>query len=462
MEHLDEVLGLLRDWVWGPPLLVLLLGTGFYLTWILRGFQFFHLGYAFKQIYAEQKKSSKGDINPYEALMTTLAGAIGTGAIVGVSTGLVTGGLGSLFWMWLTALLGMATKYAESLLAIKYRVIDKRGEMVGGPMEYIEHGLKKRWLAVVFAVFGCLAAIGTGNLVQVNSIAESVGTVLSVDPWICGIVIAVITAAVVLGGIRSIGHVAGVLVPFMAVLYVGFGLYLIALNFEQIPHVFAEVFRQAFNFSSLAGGIMGSAFMIAMQHGVSRSVFSNEAGLGISSIAAAAAKTDLPGRQAVINMTGALISTVIVCTITAFAVSTTGVLGMRGDDGNLITGAKLAIAAFETGINGGAWIVTIGLTLFAFTTVLAWGYYGEKCSEYLFGEKSVVPFRLLYCLIVIPGAAIKLELAWFIADIANGLMAIPNLVALVLLSPVIVLETKEFIKVIKRETEEENASWKSR
>lgn len=457
MEHLDEVLGLVRDWVWGPPLLLLLLGTGLYLTWILRGFQFFHLGYAFKQIYAEQKKSSEGDINPYEALMTTLAGAIGTGAIVGVSTGLVTGGLGSLFWMWLTALLGMATKYAESLLAIKYRVIDKRGEMVGGPMEYIEHGLKKKWLAIVFAVFGCLAAVGTGNLVQVNSIAESVGTVLSVDPWICGIVIAVITAAVVLGGIRSIGHVAGVLVPFMAVLYVGFGLYLVALNFSQVPHVFAEVFRQAFDLSSIAGGLMGSAFMIAMQQGVSRSVFSNEAGLGISSIAAAAAKTDIPGRQAVINMTGALISTVLVCTITAFAVSTTGVLGMKGADGQLITGAKLAIAAFETGISGGAWIVTIGLTLFAFTTVLAWGYYGEKCAEYLFGEKSVVPFRVLYCLIVIPGAAIKLELAWFIADIANGLMAIPNLLALILLSPIIVLETKEFIKVIKRETEEEKA-----
>lgn len=455
MDKIDAFLSMVRDWVWGPPLLILLLGTGLYLTLILKGFQFKYLGYAFKQILAEQKKNSKGDINPYEALMTTLAGAIGTGAIVGVSTGLVTGGLGSLFWMWLTALLGMATKYAESLLAIKYRILDKRGEMVGGPMEYIEHGLKMKWLAVLFALFGAFAAIGTGNLVQVNSIAESLGQVLELDPWTCGLSIAVVTAMVVLGGIRSIGHVAGVLVPFMAVLYVGSGLYLIFLHIETLPSIVAEVFRQAFDFSSIAGGLLGSGFMLAMQQGVSRSVFSNEAGLGISSIAAAAARTDIPGRQAIINMTGALISTVIVCTITAFAVTATGSLGQVGPDGSTLTGAKLAIHAFETGIVGGKWIVTIGLTMFAFTTVLAWGYYGEKCVEYLFGEKFVLPFRIFYCLVVVPGAAIKLELAWYIADIANGLMAIPNLVALIFLSPVLILETKSFIEVIKLETKSE-------
>lgn len=452
MDTIDSTLSIIRDWVWGPPLLILLLGTGLYLTVILKGFQFRHLGYAFKQILAEQKKNSQGDINPYEALMTTLAGAIGTGAIVGVSTGLVTGGLGSLFWMWLTALLGMATKYAESLLAIKYRVQDKRGEMVGGPMEYIEHGLKMKWMAVLFALFGAFAAIGTGNLVQVNSISESLGQVLHLDPWTCGIGIAIVAAMVVLGGIRSIGHVAGVLVPIMAVLYVGSGLYLVLLHINKLPGIFTEVFKQAFDFSSMAGGLLGSGFMLAMQQGVSRSVFSNEAGLGISSIAAAAAKTDIPGRQAIINMTGALISTVIVCTITAFAVTATGSLGQLGSDGTMLTGAKLAIHAFESGIPGGQWIVMIGLTMFAFTTLLAWGYYGEKCVEYLFGEKSIFPFRLIYCLVIIPGAALKLEVAWYIADIANGLMAIPNLTALVILSPVIILETKSFLEVIKSET----------
>lgn len=452
MDTIDSTLSIVRDWVWGPPLLILLLGTGLYLTIILKGFQFRHLGYALKQILAEQKKNSKGDINPYEALMTTLAGAIGTGAIVGVSTGLVTGGLGSLFWMWLTALLGMATKYAESLLAIKYRVMDKRGEMVGGPMEYIQHGLKMKWLAVLFALFGTLAAIGTGNLVQVNSISESLGQVLHLDPWMCGFGIAIVAAMVVLGGIRSIGHVAGILVPIMAVLYVGSGLYLILLHVNKLPAIFMQVFTQAFDFSSIAGGLLGSGFMIAMQQGVSRSVFSNEAGLGISSIAAAAAKTDIPGRQAIINMTGALISTVIVCTITAFAVMATGSLGQLGPDGSMLTGAKLAIHAFESAIPYGEWIVMIGLTMFAFTTLLAWGYYGEKCVEYLFGEKSIFPFRLIYCLVIIPGAALKLELAWYIADIANGLMAIPNLIALVFLSPVIILETKSFLEVIKSET----------
>lgn len=455
MDTLVSLLGNIRDWVWGPPLLLLLLGTGFYLTVILKGFQFRHLGYAFKQVLAEQKKNSQGDINPYEALMTTLAGAIGTGAIVGVSTGLVSGGLGSLFWMWVTALLGMATKYAESLLAIKYRIKDKRGEMVGGPMEYIEHGLKRKSLAITFAIFGIFAAIGTGNLVQVNSIAESLGQVMNMDPWVSGLGIAVLTALVVLGGIRSIGHVAGVLVPVMAVLYVGSGLYLILLNLGKLPGIFAQVMQQAFDFTSITGGILGSSFIIAMQQGVSRSVFSNEAGLGISSIAAAAAKTDIPGRQAIINMTGALVSTVIVCTITAFVVAATGALGQVGPDGTMLTGAKLAIRAFESGIPGGEWIVMIGLTLFAFTTVLAWGYYGEKCVEYLLGERFVIPFRLIYCLVVIPGAALKLELVWSIADIANGLMAIPNLIALICLSPIILLETKAFIAVIKSETKTE-------
>lgn len=451
METVDFILASVRDWVWGPPLLALLLGTGFYLTFLLKGVQFRYLTYAFRQIYAEQKKNSTGDINPYESLMTTLAGAIGTGAIVGVSTALVIGGLGSLFWMWLTALLGMATKYSESLLAIKYRNLDKRGEMIGGPMEYIEKGLNAKWMAILFAIFGSIAAIGTGNLVQVNSIAEAVSEVWSIDPWISGFILALITACVVIGGIKTIGHVAGVLVPFMAVMYVGAGLVIILMNYSMVPLVFYQIFQSAFDFSSMAGGILGSTFMIAVQLGVSRSVFSNEAGLGISSIAAAAARTDVPGRQAMINMTGALISTVVVCTITGFAVAVTGVLGAEDQQGNLINGAKLAIMAFQSAVPGGAYIVSIGLILFAFTTVLAWGYYGEKCFEYLLGERSVMAYRILYCLIVIPGAALKLESVWYFADITNGLMAIPNLIALVALSPVIVKETKTFLQVIAQE-----------
>lgn len=447
MDEIERFLSDVRDQVWGWPLLLLLLGTGAYLTWKLKGVQFRYLAYAFKQIFASQKTDVKGDINPYEALMTTLAGAIGTGAIVGVSTGLVIGGLGALFWMWVTALLGMATKYAESLLAIKYRNLDKRGEMIGGPMEYIESGYGKKWLAVLFALFGCIAAIGTGNLVQVNSISAAVGEVWKVDPWISGVVLSLVTGAVVIGGIKSIGHVAGVLVPFMALLYVGAGIFIIGVNFEKVPSVFYEIMTSAFDFDSMAGGLAGSAFLLALQTGVSRSVFSNEAGLGISSIAAAAARTDLPGRQAMINMTGALISTVVVCTITAFVVATTGAFTTG------LNGAAMAIHAFESTIPGGSYIVTLGLIMFAFTTVMAWGYYGEKCFEYLFGERYVMAYRILYCLLVIPGAAIKLELAWLVADITNGLMAIPNLIALLGLTGVVVSETDNFLAIVSKEIE---------
>lgn len=452
MELIENYLEMIRDYVWGMPLLILLLGTGIYLTWILKGIQFSYLGYAFKQIFAPQKENAEGDINPYEALMTTLAGAIGTGSIVGVSTALAIGGLGALFWMWVTALLGMATKYAESLLAIKYRNIDARGEMIGGPMEYIEKGLNMKWLAVVFAVFGAIAAIGTGNLVQVNSISAAVNEVWSVDPLTSGVVLAALTAAVVIGGIRSIGHVAGVLVPVMALLYVSAGLYIIVIHAQEIPAVFGQIISSAFDFKSIGGGIAGSAFLIALQTGVSRSVFSNEAGLGISSIAAAAARTDLPGRQAMINMTGALISTIVVCTITGLAIAVSGSLTAVNADGQLLNGAAMAIHAFEGSIVGGSYIVTIGLIMFAFTTVMAWGYYGEKCFEYLFGTRYVMAYRILYCLLVIPGAAIKLELAWLVADITNGLMAIPNLIALLGLSTVIVTETKEFLSVVSKES----------
>jgi alanine or glycine:cation symporter, AGCS family len=451
MEYFNSTLAEFRNQVWGPPLLVLLIGTGLYLTIILRGIQFTYLGYALKQVFASQKEDSKGDISHFQALMTSLAGAIGTGTIVGVSTALAVGGVGALFWMWVTAFVGMATKYAESLLAVKYRIVDKRGEMSGGPMHYIEYGLGWKWMAVLFAIFASVAAIGTGNLVQVNSIADAVSNVWHIDPWITGTALAVLTGLVLIGGVKSIGNLAGILVPIMALLYAFAGLYIIALNYDHIPAAFVRIFTSAFEGQAAVGGFLGSTVLMAIQMGVSRSVFSNEAGLGISSLAAAAAKTDSPGRQAMITMTGALISTVIVCTITGLVIAVTETLGVTDHTGTMVNGASMAIHAFNSAIYGGQYVVTIGLILFAFTTAIAWAYYGEKCCEYLFGEKSIIPYRVIYTLIIIPGAAINMESAWHVADITNGLMVIPNLIALIALSNVILEETRIFLKLANKE-----------
>jgi AGCS family alanine or glycine:cation symporter len=452
MEQIDLFLLNVKNLVWSTPLLLLLLGTGIYLTIILKGVQFRYLGYAFKQVFAPEHKDSEGDISHFQSLMTTLAGAIGTGTIVGVATAITVGGLGSMFWMWVTAFLGMATKYAESLLAVKYRSLDEKGEMIGGPMQYIEKGLGWKWMAILFAVFGVLAAIGTGNLVQVNAISESINHVWAVNPWVTGFALAVITGLVVVGGVKSIGNVAGVLVPLMALFYMIGGLIILVIHADRIPEAFSLIISSAFNGQAAIGGFAGSTVMLAVQMGVSRSVFSNEAGLGISSIAAASAKTDSPGRQAMINMTGALISTVIVCSVTGLVLAVTGLLGSANDDGTILTGAPMAIKAFSSTIYGGEYIVSIGLILFAFSTVIAWALYGEKCAEYIFGIKGALIYRVIYTLIIIPGAALKMELAWLLADIMNGLMVIPNLIALIALSGVIISETNTFIKIIKKET----------
>lgn len=456
MEQIESLIGEVRDWLWGPPLLLLLMGTGIYLTCILRGVQISYVWYATKQVFKTQPKNASGDISHFEALMTTLAGAIGTGAIVGVATALTIGGLGALFWMWVTAILGMATKYAESLLAVKYRVTDKRGEMIGGPMEYIDRGLGWRWMAMLFAVFGSIAAIGTGNLVQVNSIVQAVDAVWDVNPWFTGIVVAILTGLVIVGGVKSIGHVASVLVPLMALFYLAGGLLILLIHFRSIPQALGEIFYSAFNGQAAVGGFSGATVMMAIQLGVSRSIFSNEAGLGISSIAAAAAKTDSPGRQAMITMTGALISTGIVCTITGLVIAVTGVLGKTDADGILLNGAPLAIEAFALSLTGGEYIVTIGLILFAFSTVIAWAYYGEKCFEYLLGERAVIPYRIIFTLLVIPGSVMKMKTVWEIADISNGLMVIPNLLAIILLSKVITGETKTFLEIVKKEQDFSN------
>ena len=454
MEQIDRYLGEIKDMVWGVPLLVLLIGTGAFLTFILKGVQFRYLGYALKQVFTPQKGETQGDISHFEALMTSLAGAIGTGTIVGVATAIAIGGLGSMFWMWVTAFVGMATKYAESLLAVKYRRLDDRGEMMGGPMQYIERGLGWKWMATLFAAFGCIAAIGTGNLVQVNAIAEASGTFWTLSPWWNGVIIAVLTGLVILGGVKSIGHVAGVMVPFMAMFYIGAGLIILVVNYQHIPQALNDIMTSAFNGQAAFGGFAGATLMMTIQMGVARSVFSNEAGLGISSIAAAAAKTDSPARQAMITMTGALISTVIVCSITGLVLAVTGVHGQVNEHGQTLSGASMAIKAFNTTINGGAYIVAIGLILFAFSTVIAWGYYGEKCCEYIFGSRSVWVYRIFYTLVIIPGAALKMEVVWLIADTLNGLMAIPNLIALVALSGVIIAETNTFLKIVEEERKE--------
>lgn len=441
------VVGLLKEWVWGVPLLTLVFGVGAYLTVLLRGMQFRYLGYALKQIFAEGKSTAKGDISQFEALMTSLAGAIGTGTVVGVATGVAIGGFGSLFWMWITAFLGMAIKYAESLLAVKYRTVDARGEMAGGPMQYMERGLGWRKTALLFAFLGAIAAIGTGNLVQVNSIASAVQHVWDVSPWVTGPIMAIILGAVLFGGVKWIGQAASLLVPVMGILYLGAGCYILLVHASLIPEAFALIIKSAFQGQAAVGGFAGSTIMMAVQLGVARSIFSNEAGLGISSICAAAAKTDMPGRQAMISMTGALLSTVVVCTITGLVLAVTGVL--HTTEG--LNGAALVITAFSSTIWGAPYIVSISLILFAFTTVFAWGYYGERCAEYLLGLKGVLAYRALYTLLVIPGAAIQMGIVWNLADIFNAFMMVPNLLALVALSGVIRKETDDFLLVIEKE-----------
>lgn len=448
-----EMLTTLRDLIWGPPLLALLLGSGIYLTFLLRGVQFRYLGYAVKQVFAPQRAHSNGDISHFQALMTSLAGAIGTGTIVGVATAISIGGLGAIFWMWVTAFFSMATKYAESLLAVKYRQLDARGEMTGGPMQYIERGVGWKWMASLFAIFGAIAAVGTGNLVQVNAIAEVVYENWAIETWVTGLVLVVLSGAVIMGGVKSIGHVAGVLVPFMAIFYILGGMAIILLHIDRIPQALVAIIESAFQGQAAFGGFAGASMMMAVQMGVARSVFSNEAGLGISSMAAAAARTDSPGRQAMITMTGALLSTIIICSITGLVLAITMVQGTVSESGQAYTGATLAMKAFNV-LPGGGYIVSIGLILFAFSTVIAWAYYGEKCYEYLFGSRTIIVYRVLYTLLVIPGSALRIEQAWNLADIMNGLMVIPNVIALIMLSGVLVSETKTFLASVDREKPE--------
>ena len=440
MEAFEALVGKVGAFAWGPPMLILLVGTGFWLTFALRGLQFTKLAHALYLALIKRKEDSDepGDITHFQALMTALSATVGTGNIAGVATAIAIGGPGALFWMWITGLVGMATKYAEAVLAVKYRVVDENGEMSGGPMYYISKGLNLPWLGVIFAIFASVAAFGIGNMVQSNSVADAVQATFSVPTWITGVTLMVCTALVVLGGIKSIGKVTSVLVPIMIVFYMGAAMYIILTHIVEVPGALLLIVKQAFSPTSAVGGFAGAGIMLAIRMGVARGVFSNESGLGSAPIAAAAAQTKSPVTQALVSMTQTFIDTLIVCTMTGLVLILTGVWS------NGQNGAELTTTAFAAGMPGGAYIVTLGLVLFAYSTILGWCYYGEKSIEYLFGVKSVLPYRIVFILFVGVGAVAKLSLVWNISDTLNGLMAIPNLIGLIMLTPVIVSETKRY------------------
>ena len=445
MDSLKTLFDTLGGWVWGPYMLVLLVGTGVYLTVRLMGIQFTLLPFALKQAFTPQKKvegeKQEGDISHFGALMTALSATIGTGNIAGVATAVVVGGPGAVFWMWITAIFGMATKYGEGVLAVKYRVQNSKGEMSGGPMYYIERGMKKKWLAMLFAGFATIASFGIGSSVQSNSVAQSIHASFGIDGWITGVVLTVFTAVVILGGIKSISKVSSVLVPFMAVFYVLGGLIIILLNLDGLMPALQLIFSDAFTGDAVAGGALGTV----IRYGVARGVFSNEAGMGSAPIAAAAAKTDHPVRQALVSMTGTFLDTIVVCSITGIVL----VMGNMYMDGE--TGAALTTHTFNKLLPGpGGWIVTFGLIFFAYSTILGWCYYGEKCATYLFGDKCITIYRVIYVATVMLGTVASLDLVWAAADTFNGLMAIPNLIALLALSGVIIKETKDFKEKRKR------------
>ncbi len=451
MKALEHWLLRIENWIWGAPLLILLTTVGLYLTISLRGIQFRYLFYSLKLAFMRHDDKAAGDISQFQALMTALAGMIGIGSITGVATAISIGGLGSIFWMWVASLIGMATKYAEAILAVKYRSLDAKGEMCGGPMYYLERGLKSKKLAIFFSFVGAITALGTGNMVQANSIAGAMKEIFYIDSLWVGMGLAVVTGLALFGGIRSIGKVSSFLVPAMAIFYITGGLIVIGLRFEALPHAFMEIIRQAFSGKAAFGGFAGSTFMMAIQYGVSRSVFSTEAGLGSAPIAAAAAKTDVPGRQALISMSGVFITSMIVCTITACAIAVSGLFGSTGVDGQPLSGSTIALLAFESAFPYGGLIVTISLILFGYSTILGWAYYGEKCMEYLFGLSIVRWYRLLFILFLIPGAVLSLQTVWSFANIMNGLMAFPNLLALFGLSSIVIAETRNFEKLLKFE-----------
>lgn len=441
-----ETLNAIDSFVWGPPLLVLLVGTGIWLTIRLGLLQVFKLGDALKLIFSA-KNDGHGDVNSFKALCTALAATVGTGNIVGVATAIKAGGPGALFWMWMAAFFGMATKYAECLLAVKYRTVDANGNISGGPMYYIENGMGKAYkpLAVIFAAFGVLCAyFGIGTFAQVNSIVEITKISAGIPVVYTGIALTVLVAAVTIGGLKSIATVAAKVVPGMAVLYFLTTVGILIAFADQVPEAIATVLHDAFTPTAAQGGFLGATVMLAMRSGVARGVFSNESGLGSAPIVAAAAKTKWPAEQGLVSMTGTFIDTIIICTLTGLSLTVTGV--WCGD----LNGAAMTDAAFRMAFpTWGGMLLLVGLVLFAFTTILGWNYYGERCVEYLLGVKAIMPYRVIFIILIACGPFLKLEEIWVLADIVNGLMAIPNLIALLALTGVVVAETKAYQKHLK-------------
>ena len=442
-----EFVNTVNSWVWGPIMLFLILGTGLYLSLGLRFLTIRKIPHAFALLFRGTKGRGKGEISPFGALMTALSATSGTGNLAGVATALALGGPGALFWMWVAALVGMATKYAEAVLAVHYREHDGEGRYKGGPMYYIKNGLKPHWhwLGVLFAIFGGLAGFGIANTVQSNSVSQVMQSSFDVPPMMTGLVLMALVAAVILGGIKRIAHVTTVLVPFMAVAYIAAGLFVLMLNIERLPAAFFLIIDSAFNGAAASGGFAGASIWLALRMGVARGIFSNEAGLGSAPIAHAAAQTDSSVRQGMIAMLGTFIDTIVVCSITGLAIVMMGVL----DSGE--TGANLTRMAFSQGVPGGEWVVTIGLCLFAFTTMIGWSYYGERCVAFLFGERAVLPFRLLWVMAIPVGAMAELNVVWVLADILNACMAFPNLAALILLAPVVFKLTREHLAKVAEE-----------
>jgi len=437
MESFANIIDKIDGWVWGIPLIALLFGTHLFLTFRLKFIQ----RYIFKAIKISVTKDEygEGDVSQFSALTTALAATIGTGNIVGVATAVGLGGPGAVLWVWLTGIFGIATKYSEALLSVKYRVKTKDGSMAGGPMYVLEHGLKSKFGGIIFALFTSLAAFGIGCMVQANSVSSMVYETFKIPTWITGIVIAALVGIVILGGIKKIAKVCDILVPFMAIFYVIGLLILLVIGHKTVGSTIALIFRDAFNPQAAAGGFAGAGVMMAMRFGISRGLFSNESGLGSAPIVAAAAQTRNPVKQALVSATGTFWDTVIVCALTGIVIVNSG-FWQEG-----LQGAALTKAAFSAIPVVGPIILTVGLLTFVFSTILGWSYYGEKAIEYLLGKKAIVPYRILWVIFVYVGSVFSLSLVWGLADIFNGLMALPNLVALILLSPVIVSETKKYL-----------------
>jgi alanine or glycine:cation symporter, AGCS family len=440
---MQDIVETVAGFVWGRWMLLFLVGTGVYLTIRLRGLQFTHLWSSLRlALIVREERGAAGDISHFQALMTALSATVGTGNIAGVATAIASGGPGALFWMWMTGLVGMATKFAEAVLAVKYRVVNDRGVMAGGPMYYLERGLGLKWLGVVFATFTAVAAFGIGNLVQANSVAQALESSFGVPLVTSGIVIAAATGVVILGGITSIARAATLIVPVMILVYIAGGLVVLAVNWRGIPDIFLYVIADAFTPSSAIGGFAGATVMESMRYGIARGVFSNESGLGSGAMAAAAARTHHPVSQALVSMTQTFIDTIVVCSITGFAIIATG----AWQSGT--TGAALTGQAFSTGLPGtwGGGIVAVSLALFAYSTLVGWSYYGEKALEYLAGSSRFTSaYRFVWVIAAFVGAVTSLELVWAIADVFNGAMAIPNLIALIGLAGVVSRETKEYM-----------------